>query len=259
MNYVQIEKSTRALRSAFFLVGQVAGNGSGRFSFLKKSLTTMHRTTILFLLAGLLQFAACVDPARPHTPESMIQYFRRVAGADTLVFEVEQDDEYAEAANDTIPNALFFSVLDSALLAEISHVADSATAVVLARQRFPLTNEVEACLVDIRQFWFQHQSLLLFDRRKNAFTSRVTVAEWYGGDGGQVLTGSWLVDHDGDGQRDLVRREIQHTLRPDDKGEAIDETHESAMLLAWREGRFVEQPLSDTMLVVKRYPIRSFW
>lgn len=209
----------------------------------------------LFLFAGFFHLAACVHPA----PPPLWRYFHPIAAADTLVFEVEQEQGAAPAVGDTIPNSLFFSVLDSALLAEISHVADSATAVVLARGRFPLTDDVEACLVDIRQFWFQHQSLLLYDRRKQAFTSRVTVAEWYGGDGGQDLTGSWLVDHDGDGRRDLIRRDIQHTLRPTDDGDAIDETYESAMLLAWRQDRFVEQPLSDTMLIVKQYPIRSFW
>lgn len=219
----------------------------------------MPRTIFCLALAGALLVSGCVQKTDPASPTALLNYFRPVTAVDTLVFEVEQEDEHAEAANDTIPNALFFSVLDSALLSEISHVADSGSAVVLARRRFPLTDEVEACLVDIRQFWFQHQSLLLFDRRKQAFTGRVTVAEWYGGDGGQDLTGSWLVDHDGDGRLDLIRREIQHTLRPTDDGEAIDETYESAVLLAWRQDRFVEQPLSDTMLLVKRYPIRSYW
>jgi len=219
----------------------------------------MQRALFCFFLACLLQVAACVHPAGPDSPKTLFGYFRPAVVADTLIFEVEQEAGRAEAIGDTIPNALFFTVLDSALLSEIGYLADSANAVVLARQRFSLTPDVEACLVDIRQFWFQHQSLLLYDRRKNAFTGRVTVAEWYGGDGGQILTGCWLVDHDGDGRRDLVRREIHHTLRPDDNGEALDETHEAAMLLAWRQDRFVEQPLSDTMMVVKRYPIRSYW
>ncbi len=219
----------------------------------------MYRTNIIFFIAGLLSASACVQNADKQTTQILLDYFHPVAAADTLVFEVEQEEGQAPAIGDTIPNALFFTVLDSALLSEINYIADSANAVVLARRRFPLSTDVEACLVDIRQFWFQHQSLLLYDSRKKAFTGRVTVAEWYGGDGGQILTGCWLVDHDRDGRRDLVRREIHHTLRPDDNGEAIDETYEAAMLLVWRDGRFVEQPLSDTMLVVKRYPIGSFW
>jgi hypothetical protein len=219
----------------------------------------MQITNRYILLAGLmLALASCHIPGKS-TPNPLLDYFQPTAAADTIIFEVEHEEGRVAALGDTIPNALFFTEINAALLSEINHVADSAEAVVLALQRFPLNAEVEACVVDIRQHWFQHKSLLLYDRRQKAFTDRVTVAEWYGGDGGQVLTGSWLVDYDGDGQKDIVRRDIQHTLRPDENGEAIDETYESALLLVWRAGRFVEQPLSDTMLVVKRFPIRSFW
>ena len=222
--------------------------------------TTMPRTIIyLFLLVGSMSGSACIQNADPISQKKLFGYFKPVTASDTLVFEVDLGDNVPTTSGDTIPNALFFSVLDSALLAEISHLADSASAVVLARQRFPITDEVEACLVDIRQSWFQHQSLLLYNHQQCKFTNRVTVAKFFGGDGGQMLTGSWLFDYDRDGHKDLVCRVIEHILRPDDNGEAIDESFESAMLLAWRQDRFVEQPLSDTMLVVKRYPIRSFW
>lgn len=213
--------------------------------------------TVLYLglLAGL---GACQAP-RAIPASKLLGYFRPAAPADTLRFEIAETGADAPVEGDTIPNQLFFTALDAALLREIDYVADSAMAVVFGKQRFPIDDDFDACLVDIRQFWFQHQSLLLYDKQKRAFTGRVTVAEWYGGDGGQVLTGSWMLDRNGDGSKDLVRREIQHTLLPDENGDMRDITHESAMQLIWKESRFVEQPLSDTALVVKQFPIRSFW
>ncbi|MBK9338103.1 MAG: hypothetical protein IPM98_16770 [Lewinellaceae bacterium] len=213
-----------------------------------------------YLLLGLLPtLSGCQNPGKQASSTELLNYFHPTAATDTLLFEVEHAEGRTPAIGDTIPNSLFFTVLDSVLLSEINYVADASGAVVLAGQRFPLSTDFEACIVDIRQFWFQHQSLLLYDKRQKTFTDRATVAEWYGGDGGQILTGSWLVDYDRDGHKDLVVREIHHTLRPDDQGETHDETHESALLLLWRADRFVEQPLSDTALVVKRFPIRSFW
>lgn len=219
----------------------------------------MRIANLYLCLASLSLACTCCQSQEKPTPTDLLAYFQPAAAADTLIFEVEHEEGRTEAIGDTIPNALFFSILDSALLHEITYIADSAEAVVLGRRRFPLHADVEACLVDIRQFWFQHQSLLLYDRRRRAFVGRVTVAEWYGGDGGQVLVGSWLLDYNGDGQKDLVRREIEHVLRLDEDGEAHDELHESALLLLWREGRLVEQPMSDTSLIVKQFPIRSFW
>ncbi|MDX2134709.1 MAG: hypothetical protein SFV52_07980 [Saprospiraceae bacterium] len=193
------------------------------------------------------------------TPSDLLAYFRPVATPDTLIFEVLQQEALEAIAGDTIPNALFFTVLDASLLSGIAHVADSAGALCLARQRFSLNTEVDACLVDIRYFWFQHQSLLLYDRRQEVFTDRVTVAEWYGGDGGQELTGSWLLDYNGDGQPDIIRRLIEHSLRMDEMGNAHETQQESAVLLLWQNGRFAEHPLPDASFLVKQFPIRSFW
>lgn len=209
-------------------------------------------------LALLAYLVACQAP-RSIPSAQLLGYFRPATVGDTLRFEIADTGTDAPTEGDTIPNALFFTTLDPALLQGIDYVADSATARVFGRQRFPINAGFDACLVDIRQFWFQHQSLLVYDKQNRRFTDRVTVAEWYGGDGGQVLTGSWMLDRNGDGAKDLVRREIQHAMIPDAEGEFQDTTHESAMQLIWTGHGFAEQPLSDTALVVKQFPIRSFW
>jgi hypothetical protein len=211
----------------------------------------------LNVVTALFGLAAC-QPSKPAPALDLLPYFQPAQAGDTLRFLVAGEGERDTMPCDTIPNSLFFTVLDSVLLHEINYIADSSEALVLGRQRFTLNDTIDICLVDIRQSWFQHQSLLLFDKSRQAVTGRVTVAEWYGGDGGQILTGSWMLDLDGDGHKDLIRREIGHSLliRENDTRDTI---YESAALLRWSGGRFVDSPLPDTSLVVKQFPIPSFW
>jgi len=216
-----------------------------------------HLIRLIVLFAVLTGIAAC-HPSATAPSRLLLEHFQPLPAVDSICFIVAAEGEQDTAFRDTIPNGLFFATLDTALLNEINYVADSATALVLGRHRFALNDSLEACLVDIRQFWFQHQSLLLFNKNRNAFSGRVTVAEWYGGDGGQILTGSWLLDYDGDGDLDLVRRIMEHSILLQGD-EARDTTYESAMLLRWEGGRFREGPLSENSLDPKQFPIPTNW
>lgn len=207
-------------------------------------------------LAGFCLLAACGQPPSLKEPE-LFTHFRPLVAADTLRVEISEEGDSA-AVQDTIPNRLFFSAIPSPFLQEIDYLADSSQALVSGRYHFPLDDSVEAYWVEIRQFWFQHQSLLLYDKGRKQFTGRVTLAEWYGGEGGQVLTGSWIFDFDGDGKKDILRREIQHSMTP--AGDtATERTAETASLFLWKNGRFTNTPLQDTAAMVKRFPIRTFW
>ena len=106
--------------------------------------------------------------------------------------------------------------------------------------------------------YYHHLSLFLFDKSKKAFTQRLTLAEWYGGESGQVLTGSWMFDYDKDGHYDIVRREIAHSsmLVGDDVQEHFDE---SAALFLWKNDGFEAAPVADSAAMIKRYPIKSKW
>lgn len=213
-------------------------------------------------MASVLALALCAALAACHSAEkttgsqALYAYFDETALPDTLRFECRDGED--QPSGDTIPNALFFTALDTAWLHEIDYVADSSMATVFAQGRFSLTPDVDACLVDIREAWFKHQSILLFDKKKKTFTGRVTVAEWYGGDGGQTLTGSWLLDHDGDRQKDLIRREIDHWIKPSEE-EIVEMTAERAALLRWDGTRFVEVPVTDSAALVRQFPIHSYW
>lgn len=211
---------------------------------------------LLHVIAFLSLLTACQNAQSPKEKE-LLAYFRLLPPSDTLLIEISEDTPSPEPG-DTIPNALFFKGLSPTLLQEIDYLADSSQAVVLGRQHFPLDDNTEAYWVEIRQFWFKHHALLVYDKIRKTVTDRITVAEWYGGDGGQILTGSWIFDFDGDGKTDIIRREIQHSMVPDGEN-VLERTEESAALLLWKNGQFVETPLKDTAAVIKSYPIRTLW
>jgi hypothetical protein len=215
----------------------------------------------LFIFSSLLLgLSACHSPKEPQAVAEppLLAYFKPMPTADTLHLEMPIGEE-VEKLGDTIPNALFFSSLDSAWLHEIEHVADSNEAMVHGKGRFALANGFDACLVEIHLNWFKHQSLLVYDKQRHAFTGRVTVAEWYGGESGQVLTGSWLFDNDADGSKDLVQREIEHWMKMDDNDEPQETFVERASLLLFKEGKFTASATVDSATLVKRFPIKSAW
>jgi hypothetical protein len=216
------------------------------------------RTNLFCLFCGalLLFFANCRQPV-PAKTRDLFSSFPAHGPGDTLHVEVSTESD-APVLGDTIPNALFFSAIPQPFLKEIDYLADSTDALVLGRQRFSLNDSMEACWAEIRQFWFQHHSLLTYNKLQKAFTGRITVAEWYGGDGGQILIGSWLFDYDGDGDKDIVRREIQHSLVP--AGDSVlDRTSESATLLLWDGKQFSEAPAQDIKSMIRHYPIQTQW
>ena len=210
----------------------------------------------IFFYFAIILLAACHLPVSSKDP-AIFTHFRPLRPTDTLHIEIAADTD-SVVGGDTIPNALFFTTIPPNLLQEIDYLADSSQALVLGRQYFSLNDGLVAYWVEIRQFWFQHHSLFLYNKRKKTFTNRITLAEWYGGDGGQVLIGSWLFDLDGDGKKDIVRREIQHSMVFEGE-EPQEHIEESAAVLLWKNGNFVDAPVQDTAAMIRRFPIRSFW
>ncbi|MEY3050433.1 MAG: hypothetical protein RLY31_218 [Bacteroidota bacterium] len=183
-------------------------------------------------------------------------YFQRIPVGDTLRFEVATD--VLTEKGSAIPKEVFFAQLPRDLLAGFDFLDSSAQPMIIARYCFPQDADLEACLVDIRQGWFQHQSFLLHDRSEWRFTGRQTLAEFLGGDGNQRLVGSWFLDFNGDGVKDIVQQEINHRILTDGP-EPMDTVHVTSRLLLWEKRGFREKrPPADRHLE-KEFPVVSFW
>lgn len=213
---------------------------------------------IPFLSAIILfSFFACqsrVGETQNAAPK-LLPRFQSTPLGDTVHFEVNPQAE-ASTAN-AIPNSIFYSLLDSNILRKFENILDTNEMAIFGKERYALNADFDACLLDVQQFWFRYKLLLIFDKKHNAFTDLVKVAEWYGGDGGQTLTGSWLFDFDGDGQKDLVLRQIDHSMHVSDEGEPQESNLEDASLLLWKNGSFVKSNSVDSSVLVKRFPIAS--
>jgi hypothetical protein len=219
----------------------------------------MKELFFLLFLCLLISSTAC-QQKRQAKKDDLASYFSTVQPDDTMRFEVVTQEEggLPGVPGDTIPTSFFFSQLETHLMNDVWYFDNSGELTVSGKYRFPLSENREAYLVGISQHWYRHLSLFLFDQQKKAFTGRVTVAEFYGGDGGQILSGSWLIDYDGDGDKDLVRRETEHWM--DVSGEEPQEQmKESASLLLWENGQFVASPAQDTAALIRRFPIHSLW
>lgn len=204
-------------------------------------------------LFSLGLFAACTRPT-PSPDAAILSYFQTATLSDTTHLELPDE----AISGDTIPTPLFFRNLGP-LMQPVDYIVDSTSSTVVALQRFSLNERYDGCLVHLTQNWFKHQSLLLFDKQTQRFTDRLTVGEWYGGESGQVLIGSWLFDYNGDGNNDLVRRTIQHSMTLSANDEAEEKFYESAELLLWDKNTWQKNMVKDSAVLVKNYPIRSVW
>ena len=180
-------------------------------------------------------------------------YFPALPLSDTLHFAITDYDEEPTQA-DTIPNALFFGALPPEMYADIEYVADSAGAIVLGRGRLRLDERYEAWWIEIRYVWFQHQSLLLYDTVEKRFSDRITVAEWYGGEGGQILTGSWLLKREGDKALELVQRQNEYSIRFMED-EVLQDTARYVTLWQRNDGHFVEIEVRDSLSLIRDFSL----
>ena len=220
----------------------------------KLSVTSHQKITMKFLilLSPLLFLLSCTSPSSQDA--SFADSFSMIAAKDTLVFAVEMG-EGAEATlptMDTIAADVFNKIVRDSFRTKIEHILDGGDALITRLGRFVLDADHDALGVNITAFWFRNQSILIFDKKKQQVVGLLPVAEFYGGDGAQILRQSWLLSSN----KEIIVRESEHALRMEENAaEPTDSYEEWVARYQWQKGAFVEQPTPDSTALIQHFKI----
>lgn len=215
------------------------------------------RLTFFFIAITIaISGMSCTEnkPSSVSEEKSIVEAFPEMALSDSMGFMVFPDGDTSGGVR--IPTSAFFRKMPTRLMNEIQYFDNTAPLYVYARGRFAMPEGKAALIADLRQNWYQHQSLFIYDAAADTITSRTTVAEFYGGDGGQITTGSYLVDLDGDGNKDLVRREVERWIDTS-SGDAVEKFAQHIEVFHWQGGDFRTVPVADSAAMMKAFPLKS--
>jgi hypothetical protein len=211
------------------------------------------KATPFCLLVVLI--AACTTP--PTKDRSFAEFFENRNSNDTLNFAVQagQGMDAPLASRDTIATAVFNQNVSDSLRAKIAHILEVDEPVIASLGKFPLDDQHDALGVNIKAHWFLNQSLLIFDKKLQKVVDLLPVAEFYGGDGGQILQQSWLFQTP-NGAKELLVRTSEHALRLKENAEQPTDLYtESVARYHWQNGTFLQQPISDSAGLIRQFPV----
>lgn len=222
---------------------------------MQNFIVTFHKKftmKFLMLLSTFLFLLSCTD--RHSQDASFADSFSMIAAKDTLVFAVEMGEgtEATLPTMDTIAADVFNKIVPDSFRTKIEHILDGGDPVITRLGRFNLDADHDALGVNITAFWFRNQSILIFDKKKQQIVGLLPVAEFYGGDGGQILRQSWLLSSN----KEIIVRESQHALRMEENAdEPTDSYEEWVARYHWNQGAFVEQPTPDSTDLIQHFKI----
>jgi hypothetical protein len=203
-----------------------------------------------FLFAGI----GCtpVPPWHPSLTQCLTHFQFRPDLPDTLHCFLAKSPEGIP-----ISDTILKTVLDSAQLESLHFGTGEARFWALGQ--FPFASGLQACLLRTEEFWFDKQSLLVFDLRRQKCLSVVELAHFYGGDGGQTASESWLF-------RDKVAlrlfvKNVEHGLTPADSptDEPQEYLREHGQLFQWNTNQFQRIPNPDSSLFMQQYRMHRTW
>ncbi|GJM35942.1 MAG: hypothetical protein DHS20C18_49430 [Saprospiraceae bacterium] len=148
----------------------------------------------------------------------------------------------------------FYADLDTALLNRMTYPPDSTDMQAFGHWILPIDNNFDGYLLELRQNWFVFKYLLLFSKKDQKFTNLLPLAQFYGGDGGQIKMESWIFKQGNGGPKMLTRTSEHALVMQDDEME--DTYDERVLLLEWKQGSFQEITIPDSSLLIETYPIK---
>lgn len=127
-----------------------------------------------------------------------------------------------------------------------------------ADKKYPLSDDVEACLLHTNEFWFKKQTLLLYHKTKRTFFSAIEVASFYGGDGGQIAVESWLFHTNGTPH--LYVKNAEHWVTIKEEQEApTEQVSETGNLLRWEAPAFKPRSTPDSTRLLQNFRMHHQW
>ncbi len=228
-------------------------NTYSKFTFL------IRRGCGVALLTMLIHQACNVPP--PESPQpvppALYQVLSPLSSSDTITITTPSKNSEAITA---LPATTWLSSIDSVLLDQIEFLPDSNDTEAYAYWKTPIDTAHELCLIGFKQNWYHNKSLLIYHLESKKFVGLFPAATFYGGDGGQILTASWLYDFNSDGFLDLTYRTGEHWLKMAEP-EPEEFYTDAVQQLLWNpaKARFLPVKLTiDSTGFIERFPL-AWW
>ena len=186
-------------------------------------------------------------------PPELFRKFVSKSPTDTVVVNTVFP---SDSAGRTASADLWYQTLGADLLDEVAFGLDTMDTEGYTYWKTLIDRNTELCLMGFHQFWYRNKSLLIYDIPSASFKGLIPVATFYGGDGGQILTGAWLYDINEDGFADLTIRESEHNLEPGEP-EPVDIYKDAVRQMLWDTADQAFKPLieMDSSALIKKFPL----
>lgn len=160
-------------------------------------------------------------------------------------------DSLSSGIKTTVEVRDLLRAVDSALLQQLIYEVDSLDSELWAYWKLPLGEDFELCLLGIDQHWFRFRYGLLYAKETRTFIDLIPLAYFYGGEGGQVFSESWLLQ-----QKTIISRESERSLRMGDSGEMEEIISSSLSAQEWSPPRFAGTVVPDSSYWAGKEPYR---
>lgn len=215
----------------------------------------MEKIILFIALAALLLFGTeCTRPVPAQSPlaQCLSRFPARPDWPDTLHCYLAESPVGAP-----ISDTLLKTVLDSAQFESLHYGTGDARFWALGQ--FPFANGRSAGLLQTEESWFGKQSLLVFDLRQQKCVAVVELSHFYGGDGGQTASESWLFRSKVPLQLFVKTAEHGLTLSGTSTDEPQEYLRESGQLFQWDAKQFRPIPNPDSSLFLQQYRMHRTW